>query len=201
MFYRFIASAVVIFLCSFVPHARVLGQVVFNPQVGFSASALSTDPGDLRSSARFGYQIGASLRFGDNVHVQPGLFWQRSGTELRGERPTVEELLNEDVDIDAILGTLLIGYNLFDTVPLTIRVNGGLAGTAIVDVQDGEFDDLVDYNTLLVGLPIGVGADILDFLSVDASYEFGLTSLFDEVFGLNVDVTNNVFRFNVGLIF
>ena len=177
------------------------GQLLVNPQIGLSASTLSTDPDNLESAARFGYQIGVSLRIGGRLHVQPGVYWQQSSTELREEVPTPQEL-RDDVNLDAILGTVVLGYNLIETQPVVLRVNGGLNGTSIVNVQDSEFDDLVDFNTVLLGAPIGVGADLLGFLTVDMSYEFGLTSLFDQVFGIDVDdITNNVFRFNVGVIF
>ena len=189
----------VIILFSFGPIMDACGQLIINPQVGLSASTLSTDPDSLTSSARFGYQLGLSLRIGDRLHVQPGVYWQRSSTELKEEIPSAREL-NDSINLDAILITVNVGYTLFDIDPLRLRINGGLNGTSIVNVADSEFDDLVDFNTILLGSPVGVGVDILDIFSVDLSYEFGLTSLFDQVFGLDVDVTNNVFRLNVGLL-
>ena len=193
-------ASFVILLLFLGPVSAAFGQVIINPQIGLSGSTLSTDPDSLTSSARFGYQIGLSVRIGDRLHVQPGVYWQRSSTELKEEIPSPREL-NESIDLDAILITVNVGYTLIETDPLNLRINGGLNGTSLVNVEDTEFDDLVDFNTILLGAPVGVGADILNFISVDLSYEFGLTSLFDQVFGLDVDVTNNVFRLNVGLLF
>ena len=193
-------ASIIIFLFIISPASNAFSQLIVNPQVGISASTLSTDPDNLESAARFGYQVGLSLRFGEKLHIQPGVYWQRSSTELKEEIPSPQEL-NDSIDLDAILATVTIGYTLFDTDPFNIRINGGLNATSIFNVEDTEFDDLVDFNTILVGAPLGVGADLFNILSVDLSYEFGLTSLFDQVFGLDVDVTNNVFRLNVGLLF
>jgi hypothetical protein len=77
-----------------------------------------------------------------------------------------------------------------------------LAGTAILNVQENLFGlDTDNFNVILLGMPVGVGVDLLGFLTADLSYEFGLTNVFDEFFGLEVDATNNVVRFNVGLLF
>lgn len=177
-------------------------QVVFNPQAGLSASMLSTDPQGSVASARFGYQLGAYLRIGDRLHFLPGIFWQRSGTELRTTEEIDFETLKDEVDLDAIFISAGVGYKLLDTEPFALRVNGALAGTLILNVQDNLLGlELDNFNGVLAGVPIGVGVDLFNLLSVDASYEFGLTNVFDEIFGLTVDATNNVFRFNVGLVF
>ena len=198
---RFAAPAFVILLFTIWSVPSSYAQVIINPQIGVSASLLSTDPDSLDSSGRFGYQVGLSLRFGESFYFQPGIYWQRSSTELRDEFPTTAEELNESIDLDAILASVRLGLYVFDTDPLNIRIHAGLNGTSIVNVENTDFDEIVDFNTILLGAPVGVGVDILGFLSADLSYEFGLTSLFDQVFGLDVDVTNNVFRFDVGLLF
>jgi len=187
-------------LFAFLTLPSSFAQTIVNPQIGVSASLLSTDPDSLQSSARFGYQVGLSVRFGESFYIQPGLYWQRSSTELRDEFPSPEEL-NESIDLDAILASVHIGYYLLNTDPLNLRIQAGLNGTSIINVENTEFDEIVDFNTILLGAPVGVGVDLFGFLSADITYEFGLTSLFDQVFGLDVDVTNNVFRFNVGLLF
>ena len=197
---RSIARFFIIILCTFVPAGTSFAQVIVNPQIGISASVLSTDPDSLQSSARFGYQVGLSLRFGETFYIQPGLYWQRSSTELKDEFPSPEEL-NDSIDLDAILASIHVGYYAINTDPVTLRLQAGLNGTSIVQVEDTEFDEIVDFNTILLGAPVGVGVDLFGFLSADLTYELGLTSLFDQVFGLDVDVTNNVFRFNVGLLF
>ena len=197
---RSLTSFIITILFIFLPVSFSFAQVTFNPQVGISASLLSTDPDSLQSSARFGYQVGFSLRFGETFYIQPGVYWQRSSTELRDEFPSPEEL-NESIDLDAILASVHVGYYLINIEPVNLRIQAGLNGTSIVNVENTEFDEIVDFNTILLGAPVGIGVDLFGFLSADATYEFGLTSLFDQVFGLDVDVTNNIFRFNVGILF
>ncbi|MEM8484770.1 MAG: porin family protein [Bacteroidota bacterium] len=192
----------VVFTLSFFLSQTSKAQVAFNPQVGLSASMLSTDPEGSEASARFGYQVGATLRIGNQLYLQPGLFWQRSGTELRTTDEINFETLKDEVDLDAIFVPISLGYNLLDTQTLVLRINGGVAGTLILNVQDNLLGlELDNFNGILAGAPVGVGVDLFGLLTVDVSYEFGLTNVFDEIFGLTVDATNNVFRFNVGLIF
>lgn len=177
-------------------------QLTINPQAGISASMLSTDPQGSEASARFGYQVGTYLRIGERLYLQPGIFWQRSGTELRTTGELDLETLKDEVDLDAIFLSAGIGYNLIDSQAFVLRVNGGVAGTFILNVQDNLLGlELDNFNGLLAGAPVGIGVDLFGLLSADLSYEFGLTNVFDEIFGLTVDATNNVFRFNVGLVF
>ena len=178
------------------------GQITFNPQAGVSASMLSTDPEGAEASARIGYQLGTYFRIGKKLHLMPGIFWQRSGTELLTQDQIDLETLKDQVDLDAIFIAASLGYYLLETDPLVLRINGGVAGTFLFNVQDNILGlELDNFNGVLAGAPIGVGVDLFGILSVDASYEFGLTNVFDEIFGLSVDATNNVFRFNVGLVF
>lgn len=192
----------IVFTLSFLFGHSALAQVSFNPQIGLSASMLSTDPAGSEASARFGYQVGATLRIGNQLYLQPGLFWQRSGTELKTSDEIDIATLKDEVDLDAIFVPVSLGYNIIDSQALVLRINGGVAGTLILNVQDNLLGlELDNFNGLLAGAPVGVGVDLFGLLTVDASYEFGLTNVFDEIFGLTVDATNNVFRFNVGLVF
>ncbi len=201
MFFRkCFLSAVFTILISIFSSAEA--QIAFNPQAGLSASMLSTDPQGSEATARFGYQLGAYLRIGNRLYIQPGIFFQRSGTELRTTDELDFETLKDEVDLDAIFLSAGLGYNLIETDPLVLRINGAIAGTFLLNVQDNLLGlELDNFNGVLAGAPIGVGLDLFGFLTVDASYELGLTNVFDEIFGLTVDATNNVFRLNVGLLF
>ena len=177
-------------------------QVAINPQIGLSASTLSTDPQGSEASARFGYQIGASLRIGGRLHFQPGIFLQRTGTQLKTQSEVDLSTIKDEVDLQAIFVSAGLGYNLIETQPATLRLTAGLGGTAILDVQNNDLGlDIDNFNVILIGTPVGVGLDLLGLITVDLSYEFGLTNVFDDLFGIQVDATNNVLRLNVGLLF
>ena len=200
MLRRHIAGAAL--LASLACFGNASAQFAINPQAGFSASSLSTDPQGTEASARFGYQAGVFLRFGNRLFLQPGLFWQRSGTELR----TVSEIdigtIKDEINLDAVFASLGAGYKILDASPLSVRLQGALAGTFILNVGENDLGLGEDnFNVVLLGAPAGIGVDILNIVTADVSYEFGLTNVFDEVFGLEVDAVNNVFRLNVGVIF
>jgi hypothetical protein len=202
---RFVSCAgafLAAFLMTILPFSESNAQFAVNPQIGLSASSLSSDPRDSEASARFGYQFGVLLRIGDRLHFQPGVFWQRSGTELKTRSEVDLTTIKDEVDLDALVVSAGLGYTLFDSKPIALRLTGALAGTAILNVQENLFGlDTDNFNVILLGMPVGVGVDLLGFLTADLSYEFGLTNVFDEFFGLEVDATNNVVRFNVGLLF
>lgn len=177
-------------------------QVAINPQIGLSASTLSSDPQGSEASARFGYQIGASLRIGNRLHLQPGIYLQRTGTALKTRSEIDLNTIKDEVDLQAIFVSAGIGYKLIETQPATLRLTAGLGGTAILDVQNNDLGlDIDNFNVILIGTPVGLGLDLLGFVTVDLSYEFGLTNVFDDLFGIQVDATNNVLRLNVGLLF
>lgn len=177
-------------------------QLAINPQAGLSASTLSSDPQGSEASARFGYQVGASLRIGNRFHFQPGIFLQRTGTSLKTRSEFDLNTIKDEVDLQALFVSAGLGYNLIETQPATLRLTAGLGGTAIFDVQNNELGiDIDNFNVILIGTPVGIGLDLLGFVTVDLSYEFGLTNVFDDLFGIQVDATNNVARLNVGLLF
>lgn len=199
---RLILLLSTIFTIQLIYQPSTYAQISFNPQAGLSAATLSSDPDNAESSARFGYQVGAYLRIGDRLYFQPGVFWQRSSTELRPAEELDFETLKDDINLDAIFVSAGLGYKLIETEPLTLRIQGALAGTFITDVQENLLNlDIENFNGVLAGVPIGIGVDLLNLITVDATYELGLTNVFDEIFGFTVDATNNVFRLNVGLVF
>ena len=191
-----------IILLAFLPIKEAVAQLRVNPAAGFSASTLSSDPTGAEASARFGYQVGLALRTGGAFHLSPGIYWQRSGTELRTEEEINLEILQDDINLDALFLSLLAGYNLLDSNLIRLRATAGLGGTFIVNVGENDLGlENDNFRTVLLGTPIGIGVDLFDLLTLDVSYELGLTNVFDNLFGLEVDAVNNVFRFNVGLLF
>ena len=177
-------------------------QLRLNPSAGFSASTLSNDPEGAEASARFGYQFGLALRTPGALYFSPGIFWQRSGTELRTEEEINLEVLQDDINLDALFLSLMAGYNLLDSNLLRLRAMAGLGGTLIVNVGENDLGlESDNFNTVLLGAPVGIGLDLGNIITVDMHYEFGLTNTFDNIFGLDVNAVNNVFRMNVGLLF
>ena len=78
----------------------------------------------------------------------------------------------------------------------------GLGGTFIVSVGENDLGlESDNFNTVLVGAPVGLGVDVANIVTIDMHYELGLTNTFDNIFGLDVNAVNNVFRVNVGLLF
>ena len=173
-------------------------QVTFTPQVGVNASFLRGDIDQVTRSASAGYQIGVNVRFGDFLHLQQGLYWQRTESKL-----SYEEVQTSDfVSTDMIHVPILAGLKILPLETLGIRVNTGASLNFVTSVGQNTLGlTKDDFKPFLMGWVIGVGMDVL-FLSADLSYELGLTTavevdLPDEV----VRLKNDVLRFNVGIRF
>jgi len=171
-------------------------QVTFTPQVGVNASFLRGDIDQVTRSASAGYQIGINLRFGGFFHLQQGLYWQRTQSEL-----TYTEVNTSDhVNMDMIHVPILAGLKILPLGSLDLRINTGASLNFVTSVGENTLGlTKDDFKPLVMGWVIGVGLDFL-FLSADLSYELGLTTavevdLPDEV----VRLKNDVLRFNVGV--
>ena len=174
----------------------IFAQIAVNPQVGLSASRLSSDPEGAESSAHLGYQLGGYLRMGKQLYFMPGLFYQRTGSELRTADDITLEELKDQVDISGLLINLGLGYNVVNEQMLKLRVHGSLAGTTILSVGDNDLglsEEL--FKDFFISAPIGIGVDLFGFLSADLISEYGLSNVF-EVF----DIKIHVIRFNVGVV-
>lgn len=155
------------------------GQFTFGPKIGYNASKLSTDFDTISESVKSNFQIGAFVRFGKKLYLQPEVFYATSGGTFKIEGTT----LKQEVKMKNISVPLLVGYKLINAKVINLRILGGPVANFIID-KTLDASDLVQYplqdsdlkNTAW-GFDLGAGVDVF-FLSLDIRYEFGLNNLY-----------------------
>ncbi|UZR94177.1 outer membrane beta-barrel protein [Chondrinema litorale] len=174
-------------------------QLVINPQVGLTASSLTTDPEGTEATGRIGYTFGGSVRMGDKIYFNPGIFWVKSTNELTSKSEFGDTSFGEIKDnatINMLHIPAQVGVKLIDTDPFALRIAGGPSLSWVTSVKDNAFGYTKDvYNDKIWGAKFGVGVDIL-FLTADLSYELGMTDLYKFS-----DAKNNILSLTAGIKF
>jgi hypothetical protein len=175
-------------------------QFSIGPKIGYSTSKLSTDLEDIKESARNNFQIGAFMRFGKKLYLQPEIFYATSGGTLKLESSGLEE----NIKMKNLCVPVLIGFKLIDAKVFNLRVMAGPSANFIID-KEVEYDDPIQYplqdsnfKNVAWGMDAGAGVDIL-FLSLDLRYEFGLNNIYiPSDGGESQKISSNVFIVSLG---
>lgn len=173
------------------------GQFSIGPKIGYSASKLSTDFDTIKESARNNFQIGAFMRFGKKLYIQPELSYATSGGTLKREGSG----LKEDITLKNLYVPVLVGYKLIDAKVFNVRVLAGPVANFILN-KKVNFDETypnpvqeADLKNVAWGMDVGAGVDIL-FLTLDLRYEFGLNNIYNG--SGSQSIKNNVFIVSLG---
>ena len=176
-------------------------QFTINPQAGLTASMLTTDPEGAEASGRIGYTFGASVRMGDKIYFNPGLFWVRSSNELTNKSQLTNDgvslgEITDNASINMIHIPLQAGIKVINTKPFALRLAAGPSLSWVTDVKDNAFGLTKEaYNERIWGAKVGAGVDLL-FLTVDLNYELGITELYK-----TSDAKNNILSLTAGIKF
>jgi len=176
------------------------GQFTLGPKIGYTASKLSTDLSDIKESAKNNFQIGAFLRFGKKLYLQPEVYYSTSGGTLKRAGTDVKG----EIKLKNISIPVLIGFKLIDAKVINLRVMAGPVANFIID-KKVEFDDLYqdplqdsDFNNIAWGMDVGAGVDVF-FLTLDVRYEFGLNNIYNPPAGADSQkIKSNLFIVSLG---
>lgn len=169
----------VFILVAFFIGQSLVGQVSFGPKIGYSSSRLSTDLDDITESIKHNFQIGAFVRVGKKLYVQPEAYYATGGGKLQLKGTE----LKEEIKLKSISVPVLIGYKLINAKIFNLRVMTGPTANFIInkEIESSDLiqDPLLDSNLKNVawGWDFGVGADVF-FLTLDLRYELGLNNLY-----------------------
>jgi len=190
--------AAVVLLTLLAPAVRAERSFQIIPQVGLTMANLASEPDELENSAKVGYMIGGSLRFGARPFLQPGIYYQRTTINATGYDDLTSQTFEDDLGVSSLWIPLQVGINVINGDALDLHVNGGPTATIVTSVSDNEFGLVKDdYESVTWGAVVGAGVDFT-LISLDASYEFGLSKVLKDD---PDDVKYNVFRFAAGLRF
>lgn len=189
-----------ILLLSPVVHA----QDVFSlgPKIGYNSNKLTNNRDSINTSIKNSMQIGAFIRIGTKVYIQPEANYQVVNGTLNQSMGT--SILKQDVTIKTIKVPMLLGVKLINGSVVNFRV---LAGPAVTFNYNKKLDltnmgslwpiqsvDNIKNSTWSVQM--GAGLDVL-FLTLDVRYEMGVDNMYTG--SSNFDLKNNIFNVSLGL--
>ena len=150
-------------------------QIAFKPGIGINVTDWSKNPESTTTSGKVGWQIGASIAFGEKLYFEPGLFYQEKSTEvkvLNSESPTTFKFDNK---ISSLRIPVNIGYSIIgqEDGMFSLHIFGGPTASYVINVKESQFLPKDDYKDVNWGLQAGAGIN-LAILYLDISYEWGL---------------------------
>jgi hypothetical protein len=146
-------------------------QLELKPAVGLTYTSLSKNPVSGRYSAQVGYQLGATVLFGEALYVEGGLFYARKNLAFT-ETSTHNRF---DTGVSGLRIPVMVGIHILGAPRefLALRVFGGGSAFIVTDVTADGYTKS-DFTSPTYGLFAGAGVDV-GFLFVDVKYEWSLT--------------------------
>ena len=185
----------IIFICSIVAPAKA--QLTVTPQAGINSAFLSNDLTGVTYDAEIGFQLGVNFRFGGFFYFQPGIYYETFNKSM------ILELsgLRGDFSNGYINIPILVGLKIVPLTVLDLRLNTGLFYNRLVTVGENDLGlEKDDFVGTTWGWILGLGLDFV-FLSVDISYEFGMSNVIDTEFDIIDEIVSSkadILRINLG---
>jgi len=163
-------------------------QLEIKPAIGINATNFSEDPVNGETSANIGWQLGGTIKMGDKLYGEGGIFWTYKSTKYEEADTT----FTFNTEISGIRIPALIGYHLLGEGAGTIglRAFGGASVFIVTQVNALELTE-DDFNKASWGVFLGAGLDF-SILFVDVKYEWALTDV-SSVTDFNVGKSKSLF--------
>jgi hypothetical protein len=199
----------IIFSIAVLTSALSYGQLHFGPQIGFTASNLTLDVDDIQNDLRSNFLIGAFVRMGKKIYVQPEVNYYTQGSIFK--YPAIGSLapLEQEIGLKTLQVPVNLGWRMINLEIVNIRLFGGVVANFVLDKKiettSGNPDDYEnalipeDFKDVNWQWDAGVGVDILMF-AVDVKYVGGFTNILDDVQfdGKTVTSKSNLFVVTLG---
>lgn len=179
---------ILILLLSFCATVAVYAQTL-KPGVGLNFANV-TNAEDVSANGNSGWQIGASMAFGNKFYFEPGIFFQSKSADFDSDA------INNFEDVEAQFSgfriPVAVGLNVLgnDDSTISLRVFGGGSGYFITDTSDDIKN--IDVNKAQWGVFAGAGLDFW-ILFLDVSYEWSVTDIQQDINQINLGKTNGLF--------
>ena len=214
-------------------------DIAIGPKVGYQTSKLSYQKADIKSSFSNHFIAGLFGRVTiGRIYVQPEVLYFKTSNVFDGHVTGVESdnLFNlpTGANVNLTLNQMnlqvpvLVGVKIIDLDLVALRAQVGPTANVVLKSQtlfdktytiNGQQENMENtttdqkFNTKSIswGLQAGLGVDVLDLITIDINYNFGLSKVFEnlnnttlgETFDFsNIDNTKqNMFMVTVGLKF
>lgn len=181
--------------------AAASAQFQINPQAGLTFQTLTKVETGTKTKAALGWTVGADLRIGDRLFLQPGAFLGRNATTVSfgdGTAFAVEDnLIRTNLKLRA-----LAGYKFVDSYQFDLRFMLGPSYDVLmsVDNKDDKIDwNKGDFNSGSFNIEAGLGFD-MGLFSLQPMASFGLSKVFKDDPNLsNVDSKYMTYALTIGV--
>jgi len=165
------------------------GQFHIGPQVGYTASNLSLDVDSISNSMKSNFLVGAFVRLGGKVYIQPEVNYMTQGSIFKW--PSLSgglSPLEQEISIKTLQVPVNLGWKLIDAKVFNIRLMGGVVMNFNMDTEIETTGDNSNYNGLVPEdfkdmtwqWDAGLGVDVLMF-AIDVKYVGGLTNILQDI--------------------
>ena len=180
----------------------VFAQFTLGPKVGMTMGKLNTTFPEVKEELKTGWQVGAFVRFGKKLYIQPELMFVTKGGKITQD---YEELsVKTTVNLNSVQVPILIGYKLIDLKAINLRIMTGPAMSFVLNEKidiDTEIENPLTKDHIkntIWSYQLGAGIDFLMF-TFDVRYEWGLNNIFDPQAGEeSYDMKSNVWNLSLG---
>lgn len=145
---------------------------VFKPGVGLNFTDFTTNSGN--ASAKAGWQIGASMAFGDKFYFEPGVYYV--GKSSTYSDPNNANQDDFKADFNGFRVPVAVGLNILGNTESTFTLRAFGGGSAFILTGVGDSFDKDNFKTASYGVFAGAGIDF-SILFVDLAYEWSVTDL------------------------
>ncbi len=171
----------------------------------------------LETQIKPGFHLGSfvNIPVGNNVIIEPGLYYSQKGIEVRADLPNslpgIVEILNIEgtvknkahyIDMPILVKFFPTeGFNVFAGTQFSYLVENKInvqAGAFGIDVVNRDIDINAGFRKFDVAMVAGLGYQFTNGISINGSFDLGLTSLDDRG---NFDAYNQVGKISIGYTF
>jgi hypothetical protein len=172
------------------------------PKIGYNSNTLSGNFNTISSEVKNSLQVGAFIRVGSKVYIQPEANYQVLSGTLNSSNSS-SSMLGQDYSIQSLKIPALLGFKLLNKSAVNFRLMAGPAVTYLFNkkidpVTENELWPLKsasDLKNSVWSVQTGVGLDVL-FLTLDVRYEFGVENMYSG--NSNFKMRNNMFNVSLG---
>lgn len=169
---------------------------------GYNTHQLTDNMDSIQSSVKNSFQIGAFIRVGKRIYLQPEANYQVDESTLSKSIGSI--VMNQDVTIKALKVPVLLGVKLIRKKDFNLRIMAGPAVTFNLDkkLDPATMSDLWpiksvdDLKNSMWSAQVGAGMDIF-FVTLDVRYEMGIDNMYNG--NSNLQMKNNIFNVSLGI--
>lgn len=175
-------------------------QLTVKPHISMNFSVLTSDVIDYEDPAlRFGWMLGAGVKFGEDFYVEPGVEWTYNTFEMIHEN---DDNLDHISIIKGLRVPVVAGYQFGANDDIVrFRIFAGPSATFILGIHDegntSGIPDKEDISNVIWSGTAGIGLDVW-FLYLETGYDFGLSNYYSNTSQYGTG-KQNVFWISLGL--